>query len=122
MAPSSWFENQPLSVLESMAAGKPVVASRLGGLVEIIRDGGTGILVPPDDPAALAAAIEGLWDDKARAAEMGVKAWDYAREEFAPDRQTGRLAELYRWLVASRGVRTGIGTHKLETRQPIGGT
>ena len=84
IAPSNCYEVQPFGVLESLAAGRPVIASRLGGLAEIVQDGVTGDLVPANDPAALAAAMERLWDDRALAAEMGANAWAYAKENFSP--------------------------------------
>jgi glycosyltransferase involved in cell wall biosynthesis len=99
VAPSECYEGQPYGVLESMAAARPVVASRLGGLAEIIDDGVSGLLIPPRDPPALAAAMETLWDDKARASEMGVRAWLFAREHFSPSEQARRLAELYEKLI-----------------------
>ena len=101
IAPSSCYEVQPFGVLESLATGRPVIASRLGGLAEIVEDGVTGILVPPNDPAALAAAMERLWGDEALAAEMGANAWAYAKENFSPLEQSQRLVELYEQLIAS---------------------
>ena len=53
VVPSIWFEGFPLVVLEAYAAGTPVIASRLGSLGEIVADGTTGLLVPPNDPDAL---------------------------------------------------------------------
>jgi glycosyltransferase involved in cell wall biosynthesis len=57
--------------IESLAVGTPVVASRVGGIPEIVRDGVDGLLVPPDDPPALAAALQRLLDDADLRAEMG---------------------------------------------------
>lgn len=61
----SLYEGLPLSVLEAMAAGRPVVATRVGGTDEAIDEGVTGRLVPPADPGALAAALRELIDDRA---------------------------------------------------------
>ncbi len=99
---SQCFETLSYSAIESMACGRAVVASRLGGLAEIIDDGTTGILVPEGDPVALASAIEALWDDRERAARMGLSAWRQAREQFSPLVQARRLAELYERVLASR--------------------
>jgi starch synthase len=64
---------EPLGIvnLEAMACGTAVVASRVGGIPEVVSDGETGLLVPPDDPAALAGALNALIGDPGRAAAMG---------------------------------------------------
>lgn len=69
--PSVWGEPFPLSVLESLAAGLPVVASRVGGLPEMVEDGRTGFLVEPDSPSALAEALLRLLNDRDLARAMG---------------------------------------------------
>lgn len=80
----SRYEPFGIVALEAMAAAKPVIASRVGGLSEIVVEGETGLLVPPEDPAALASAIELLLDNPAIAREMGL-------------RGRRRVEELYRW-------------------------
>lgn len=69
VVPSSWVEAFGLVAVEAMAVGRCVVASHRGGLTEIVQDSVTGLLVPPDDPDALRAAMEGL--TRAKAQELG---------------------------------------------------
>jgi glycosyltransferase involved in cell wall biosynthesis len=71
------------AALEWMAAGRPVVATTVGGLADLVEDGFTGLLIPPGDPAALAAAIKTLLDDPARAEMMGRRARDRWEENFS---------------------------------------
>jgi glycosyltransferase involved in cell wall biosynthesis len=93
--PSRWYENMPISVLEAFASGLPVVASALGGLPELIEHRVDGLVVPPDDPEALADAVEGLIDDPARAFEMGRAARAKAEQRFAPEHHLARLDAVY---------------------------
>jgi glycosyltransferase involved in cell wall biosynthesis len=79
---SSRSEGAPLSILEAMAAGLPVVATAVGGIPEIVDDGTTGLLVPPGDAAALAAALERLLADAGLRARMGAAGWERVRERF----------------------------------------
>ena len=67
----SWFEAMPLSILEAMAAGLPVVATNVGDIPRLVEDGVTGLLVPPNDPAALAQALRELAVDPERRRQMG---------------------------------------------------
>lgn len=67
----SLYEGLPLSVLEAMAVARPVIATSVGGTAEAVIDGENGLVVPPADPAALAAAINSLLSDPARATRMG---------------------------------------------------
>jgi glycosyltransferase involved in cell wall biosynthesis len=82
--------------LEAMERGRAVVASDVGGLPEIVEDGVTGIVVPPDEPEALAAALLGLLRDPARAAAMGAAGRDRALAAFSQGGCTDRMEELYR--------------------------
>jgi glycosyltransferase involved in cell wall biosynthesis len=96
------FEGSPLSVMEYMEAGKPIVATRVGGVPDIIDDGVHGLLVPPQDPAALATAIGALLRDPERAAEMGRQAQTRRRGDFHIDNLVRRMENLYEELYASK--------------------
>jgi glycosyltransferase involved in cell wall biosynthesis len=104
--PALWWENCPMAVLEAAAQGVPVVASAVGGVPELVDDGGTGLLVPPGDPAALAAALTRLVRDPAAAAGMGSAAWARVRERHDPGAHVAALLALY-GAVRNGGVRDG---------------
>jgi glycosyltransferase involved in cell wall biosynthesis len=93
--PSIGYEAQPRSVLEAYAAGVPVVASRIGAVEEIVRDGETGVLVPPGNPGSWAGAVERLMSDQ-EAIRLGQGAWARWREYHSPDRAIEDLMEAYR--------------------------
>jgi glycosyltransferase involved in cell wall biosynthesis len=78
----SLFEGLGVSVLEAMAAGKAVIASRVGGLVELVLDPVTGFLVMPGDAEGLAAAIAKLADDRSLSREMGQRGRVRLKENF----------------------------------------
>lgn len=82
----SHSEGVSLAVLEAMAAGLPVIVSRVGGLPEIVHDGDTGLLIPPRDVQALAAALKRLLADPDWARSLGQRGRDYVREHFSRDR------------------------------------
>lgn len=94
IAPSTWQEPCPTVVLEGMAAAKPVIASRIGGITDMVDDGKTGILVPPADPEALSSAIRRLLSDKDLAHSMGLAGRDRARQ-FTVTAIVDRLERLY---------------------------
>jgi glycosyltransferase involved in cell wall biosynthesis len=83
------------TALESMACGTPVVGSRVGSLPELMEDGGTGFLVPPDDPSRLRSALLALLDDPARRQEMGKRARAWVTERFAWSRVVERCLAAY---------------------------
>ena len=100
---SSWFEGSPLAALEYMDAGLPVVATRVGGMPDLIEDRVHGRLVEPGDPGALAAAIVEVVRDRDRAAEMGARARERRRAEFDLNGTVRALEEMYERLAAERG-------------------
>ena len=80
---------------EAMAHGRPVVASAVGGLVDHVEDGVTGLLVPPGDVAALRAALKRLLADAGLRARLGAAARERARERLAPEAATAALVSVY---------------------------
>ncbi len=88
---------EPLGIvnLEAMACGTAVVGSQVGGIPEVVADSETGLLVPPDDPAALNAALNALLRDPARAAAMGLAGRKRAMAEFGWDAIAAQTAALY---------------------------
>ena len=95
VVPSRWHENQPLTVLEAFGAAVPVVATDLGGLPELVRDGLDGLVVPSERPAALAAALDSLVQDPERALTMGRTARARVLADFSTQTHLERLGEAY---------------------------
>jgi len=91
-----------LSALDAMAAARTVVASRVGGLCEVVDDGITGLLVPSGDVTALACCIADLARDRERLILMGNEGWKRARRQFSADLMTRRVTELYDQLLDRR--------------------
>ena len=98
----SLFEGLPLSVLEAMAAGKPVIASAIGGTDEAVVHGETGVLVPPGDAEALAAAIRLVLSDTDLAQRLGAAGAARVRERFSANRMVQRVAAVYEEILADK--------------------
>ena len=88
-----------LTLIEAMAAGAALVAARAGAAELVVDDGVTGVLVPPGDAAALAAAIEPLMRDPAAAASMGAQGRQRVVDKFSLDAEAASIAAVYRRLV-----------------------
>jgi len=103
----SRIEGLSLALLEGMALGLPVVASRAGGNADLIGSGDTGLLVPPLDPRAWAAALERMLGDPAFAARAGRAGRDFVRREHCLDRVVERTEAVYREAMERRRTRGG---------------
>lgn len=97
---SSDFEGSPLVVMEYMAAGKPVVATRVGGVPDLIEDGREGVLVERRDPRALAEALRSLLVDPERRLALGERGRERQRREFAISAMVTTIELLYEELFA----------------------
>jgi glycosyltransferase involved in cell wall biosynthesis len=90
---SSVWENFPHAVVEALAAGTPVVATDVGGVAEVVEDGVNGLLVPPGDPGALAAALRRYLEDEALRARLRAGA-PGSVERYSAERVFGRLEQI----------------------------
>lgn len=93
--PSTDHETFCVAACEAMGCARPVVAARTGGLVEVVRDGETGFLVPPADPRALAERIRTLLDDPALRERMGRAGREWTNSMFTWDRVIERMLACY---------------------------
>lgn len=93
--PSIWYENQPMSILETFALGKPVIASDLGGMRELIGAEERGKLVPAGDAHALAEALIWLTEHPQDARRMGENAYQYATQYHSPESHYERVMRIY---------------------------
>lgn len=100
--PSVWYEVFGLVALEAYAAGKPVVASQIGGLAELVRPGETGVPVSAGDAAGLAEVMSGLWADLERCAKMGRAGRAWVEQDFSPEKHYERIFGLYRELTGKK--------------------
>lgn len=96
---STRTEGVPQSLLQAMAVGCPVVATAVGGIPEVVEHRVSGLLVPPGDPSALAAAIRGVLLERGAAREMAERARTLVRSRFSHVHSMDRLDQLYRDLI-----------------------
>jgi len=105
VVPSTALENSPLSVLEPMAAGVPVIASRVGGIPELYDDGVEGLLVPPGDVDALSSALRRVATDDAFAVSAGRLAYRRVVDNHTPERHLRELVGVYTSVLHEKGSR-----------------
>jgi glycosyltransferase involved in cell wall biosynthesis len=98
--PATYDEPKGMFLLEAMAAGVPVVQPRRGGFVEIVEKTGGGILVEPDNPAALAAGLHSLWSDPLNRHALGERAFSGVRSHYTIAQSADRLLDAYRRVIA----------------------
>ncbi len=101
----SVMEGLCTSILDALLLERPVVASRAGGMPEIVEDGSTGVIVPPRDPEALARAIERLLESKDEAARLARRGRDRVLREFTADAMVEGTLAVYRALAAASTAR-----------------
>jgi glycosyltransferase involved in cell wall biosynthesis len=95
VVPSILYEGFPMSIVESLACGTPVLCSRLGGLSEIVEDGVTGLLFDPGDPQDLAKSLDWAWNHPLELAEMGRAARRKYEEDYNAEKNYSLLMEIY---------------------------
>ena len=115
----SFHESFCVAALESSAMEVPVVASRAGGLIETVRDGVTGLLVPPGDPDALADAVVRLLGDSSLRRKMGTEGRRLVRREYESSNCLDRLLDAYQSLCDERGAqKSSRGVQRSSLRYP----
>jgi glycosyltransferase involved in cell wall biosynthesis len=100
-------EGLPNVALEAFAAKKPVVASAVGGVSEVVEEGVSGCLVPPGRPDLLADAIAKMLSDPERMQAMGRAGCERVRKDFTFEAQTEKLEGIYRKVIGGRATRAG---------------
>jgi glycosyltransferase involved in cell wall biosynthesis len=105
VALTSRLEGTPVALIEASAAGRPVVATNVGGVGHVVRDGNTGLLVPPRDPVAVAANVLTLLQDPEGASRMGEEGARWVAGRFSEQRLADDLCALYHDVLARKDMR-----------------
>ncbi|WP_456734385.1 glycosyltransferase family 4 protein [Bradyrhizobium sp. USDA 3364] len=108
VVPSEWCENCPMSVLEAMAQGKAVIATRIGGIPELVNDGETGFLFEPGNVDDLRTHLECLMGDGERRAQMGAAGRLHVERHFSLEKHNAELMAVYRSLLPGRSMAAAV--------------
>ncbi|MBI2107392.1 glycosyltransferase family 4 protein [Candidatus Woesearchaeota archaeon] len=101
--PSIWMENSPFVLYEAMSAGKPVVASNRGGIVDLVRNGVNGAIVEPANPEEIAKNVIKILKDKNLLKQYSLKSQKIIQEEFTTEKHLKYLNNIYKDLLSNRG-------------------
>lgn len=122
---ASRTEGWPLSIMEAMALGLPVIATAVGGIPEMVESGKTGILVQPEDVVGLSQALVNLARNRPLADKLGEAAAIYAREHFDANAMLAKVEAVYQQVLGGRSVRSkgeeGVTDNCLSTARQAGG-
>jgi len=99
--PSLWYEGFPMAIREAFACGKPVIASRLGALAELVEDGKTGLLFEPGNPQDLAEKIKWMFDHEDECIQMGKNARKVFEEKYTAERNFEILMRIYQHAITN---------------------
>jgi glycosyltransferase involved in cell wall biosynthesis len=99
--PSEWYEGFPIVIAEAFATGLPVVASRLGGMAEIIQDGRSGWHFNPGDPQDLARVVKLAWSDPVELERQGTMAYQHYKEHFSAEKNYQMILDIYQAAIAA---------------------
>jgi glycogen synthase len=118
LAAPSRYESFGLIYVEAMARGKAVIGTTAGGIPEVVRHEETGLLVPPDDPGALASAIIRLLSDDEYRRTLGQAGYERYRAEFSAWSMAGRMLDFYSEVIARRAAHTPSEASRPDRRRP----
>jgi glycosyltransferase involved in cell wall biosynthesis len=101
LMPSVWYEGFPMVILEAFSSGKPVIASRLGALTELVDDGKTGLLFEPGNPEDLASKIKWMLDNEDACIQMGKNARKVFEEKYTAEKNYEMLMKIYQSVLSN---------------------
>lgn len=108
IAPSEWYENNPRTIIESFALGKPVIGARIGGIPELVEDGKTGYTFKAGNADDLRAKIMLLVENPDKAVKMGQAARKYVEQNNNPEKYYRELMEVYKMVAEKKGRKWSI--------------